>query len=112
MSIEVTGRHMHATQRTQEEARAKAEVLMESFPNIENVHVILDVEKHRKIAELVVQVKHHGIVEAKDSSDNLLVSLDMATEKVERQLRKFMDKLQDHKPAMKQSETARSAVGG
>lgn len=110
MSIEVTGRHMHATQHTQDVARDKAKELMTEFPMVEHIHVILDVEKHRKIAELVVRVKHHGIVEARELSDNLLVSLDMATEKVERQLRKFMDKIQDHKPAMKKSEHARDTA--
>jgi putative sigma-54 modulation protein len=110
MSIEVTGRHMHATQTTQEEARDRAKMLMDEFPMIEHIHVILDVEKHHKIAELVVRVKHHGIVEAKDTADDLIVALGMATDKIERQLRKFLDKIQDHKPAMKQAETSRSAV--
>ena len=87
----------------QEYARGKAEMIVEEFPKVEYVHVILDVEKHRNIAEVFVQSKKHVRVEAKEASDDMKVSIDVATAKVEKQLRKLSERAHDHKPAMKQA---------
>ena len=99
MPIEVTARHMHATEDLQEYARRKAAELVDEFRFVEHIHVILDIEKHghRHIAEVVAQVKHHGKQEAKESSDNLRASIDLAMEKLEKQLRKLHDKGVDQK---------------
>jgi putative sigma-54 modulation protein len=67
------------------------------FPRVQSVHVILSVEKYRHIAEIIAQAPHHIHVEAKEESDDMYVSIDRATEKIEKQLHKVWDKLQDHK---------------
>jgi putative sigma-54 modulation protein len=109
MSIEVTARHMHATDGLQDYAHRKAEEFLEDFPIIEHIHVILDIEKHRKrhIAEVVFRVKRHGSLEAAGASDNLRASIDMAFEKAQKQAGKLRDKIQDHKSAMKKGESRR-----
>ena len=107
MPIEVTARHTRATDDLLDYARRKAEEILEDFPIIEHIHVIVDIEKHRKrhIAEVVLQVKRHGKMEAAESSGNLRVSIDMAFEKAEKQVRKLREKVQDHKSAMKNLES-------
>ena len=104
MLVEVSARHMEATDALQRYAKAKAEELVEAFPRVEHVHVILDVQKHLQIAEVVVQAKNRIHAEATESSDNMSASVDCAMEKVERQLRKSRDKVQDHKAAMRHGE--------
>jgi len=104
MTVEVTARHLHTVGDVQEYARDRAEEIAAAFPRVEHVHVILDAEKHRQIAEVVVQAKNHIRVESEEESENLRVSVDRAMEKAERQLRRLRDKIQDHKPAMKQNE--------
>jgi putative sigma-54 modulation protein len=104
MSIEVTVRHMDAKGGLQDYARRKAEMLVEDFPKVEYVHVILDVEKHRNIAEVLAQAKKHVRVEAKEMSDDMKASIDIAVDKVERQLRKLADRAHDHKTVMKKAE--------
>jgi len=100
---------MRATNDLQDYARRQAEEILEDFPIIEHIHVILDVEKHGQghIAEVVLQVKRHGIMEATGVSDNLLTSVDLAFEKAQRQVGKLREKVQDHKPAMKDVEAGR-----
>lgn len=97
MSIEVTVRHMHGAPEAKSYAESKAERLMELFPRIEHIHVILDVEKHRQEAEILVQAKNHIRVEASETSDDLVNSVDVAFERAERQLRKLREKIQDHR---------------
>ena len=87
MPIEITLRHMKALEDIQDYARDKAEKLVEEFPGIERFHIVLDIQKHRHIAEVLVQARHHVRAESSESSDSLRVSVDAAMEKVERQLR-------------------------
>jgi len=107
MAIEITARHMDATEKMQDYARGKAEAILAEFPQVENIHVILDVEKHRQMAEVVVQAKNHIRAEAAETSDVMLASIDGAIDKVERQLRRLWDRIQDHRPAMKHEEQER-----
>lgn len=104
MAIEVTARHMNATEEIQEYARGKGAMLEDEFPRIEHIHFVLDVEKHRQLATVVVQAKNRIRTEAKESSDSIRTSIDQAVDKIERQLRKLRDKVQDHSAAMKYGE--------
>jgi len=96
MAVEITARHMHATSGLQEYARTKGETVCTDFTRVEHVHVILDVQKHLHIAEVVVQAKSHIRVEALEQTDNMRASIDAAFDKVEKQLRRLRDKLQEH----------------
>ena len=103
MSIEVTVRHMDKKGELQDYARMKAELLVEEFPKVEYIHVTLDMEKHRNIAEVFAQSKNHVRIEAKEVSDDMIASIDLAVRKVEKQLRKVSDKSHDHKTVMKKA---------
>lgn len=107
MPIEVTARHHSATAELQEYARVRAEELLEEFPRAENIHVILNLERHLALAEVVVQAKAHKHIESVGSSDKMKASIDLAMDKAEKQLRKIREKVVDHKPRMKKAEAAR-----
>lgn len=104
MSVEITARHMEATEALQTYARRKADELMEAFRRVEHTHVILDVQKHLHMAEVVVQVRNRGTMEAAETSDNMKAAIDAAVDKMERQLRRLSDKVHDHKVAMRDKE--------
>lgn len=97
MSIEITVRHIDVSPGLQAYARERAEILSAEFPRVEYVHVILDAEKHRRMAEITVQGKNRIRVEADAETENIQASLDAAFEKVERQLRKHRDRVQEHR---------------
>lgn len=97
MSVDVTVRHMKKGGSIQTYAKSKAEGIVESFPRVEYVHVVLDTEKHLFMAEVIVQAKNHIRVEASESSDQLRASIDKAFDRVEKQLRKLRNKVQDKK---------------
>lgn len=93
MSIEITARHLRISEAQQGFARDKAEQLIAEFPKIEHVHVILDMQRHQFTAEFVVQHKALAKVEAKEVCDDLVAGIDLAYEKVEKQLRKHREKV-------------------
>ncbi len=93
MAIEITARHLTISEGQQQFARDKAEQLVAEFPKVEHVHVILDVQRHQFIAEFVVQHKALAKVEAREVCEDLLAGIDLAYEKVEKQLRKHREKI-------------------
>ncbi len=96
MSIEITARHMNAPE-AKDHANERAEQLVEEFPRVESIHVILDVEKHRCKAEFVVRAKNHIHVEASETDKDMTVAIDRAFGRTEKQMRKLRDKVQDHR---------------
>ena len=100
MSIEVTVRHMDKKGNLQEYARRKAEMLIEEFPKVEYVHIT-------NIAEVFAQSKKHVRLEAKEVADDMIASIDVAVNKLEKQLRKLSDRSHDHKTVMKKAAKKR-----
>lgn len=97
MIVNVTGRHMEISETLRTHAVDRLRAEFAGFPRIESVHAILTVEKHRHAAEIVAQVPHHGRVEAKHESNDMYVSIDAAIEKTAVQLRKWAEKIHEHK---------------
>jgi len=97
MTVEVTVRHLELSEWERNYAREKAETLGADFPRVEHVHVILDGQKRERVAEIVVQGKNHIRIEGKDSADDTRTAIDRCYDKVDRQLRKRRDRVQDHK---------------
>jgi putative sigma-54 modulation protein len=98
MDITVTGRHIEATPAIKDYAAKKLEHVGIDFPRILSAHFILDVEKFRHIAELVIQCGNHITIEAREISEDLYASIDRVVDKVARQMRKYKTKIQDHRP--------------
>jgi putative sigma-54 modulation protein len=97
MNINITCRHMEVTSALRDHAQHAVETALTEFPRIEHVHLIMDVEKYRHFAEVVVQAKNHVRVEGKEESDDMYHSIEAALNKAQKQLRKLRDKIQDHK---------------
>ena len=104
MSVEATARHIQATAKLQAYAYGKGDLLFDELLGLEYVHIMPDFQKRHYIAEIVVQPKNKIRTEAKGRVCNMLVSIDQAFDRVERQLRRCRGRLVDHKGAMKYDE--------
>ena len=98
MALEITSRHIRVVKATKEHVRGKVERILEEFPWVENIHVILDGQRHNQIAEVVVQGKRHVRLEATAVADELFKAVDLAVEKMEKQLLKVSKKMQERRP--------------
>lgn len=96
MQISITGRHVTVTDNVKDHINDKLERSIGMFPRVESVHVILEVEKHDQVSEVVIQASDHIRITAKEKSENLYDAIDRSIEHAERQLRKQRDKSQDH----------------
>lgn len=92
MPIEVTIRHLNASHGLKEYAEKRAAKLVEQFPRVESVHVIVDMQRHLYESEFVVQQKGMTAVGAKEHADSARAVIDTAAARAEKQLRKTRTK--------------------
>jgi putative sigma-54 modulation protein len=97
--VKVTGRHVSITEAIKNYALNKIEHLHLDYPRIIEAHVILDVEKHRHFAEVILHCNNHITIEASEETDDMYASIDGVVAKVARQMRKYKTKiLRNHRP--------------
>jgi putative sigma-54 modulation protein len=101
--IKVTGRHVAVTDAIVDYARKKVESLHLDYPRIIDAQVILDVEKYRHIAEVVLHCNNHITIDASSETSDLYASIDEAVGKIAQQMRKHKTKImRQHRPRRQQ----------
>jgi len=97
--VQVTGRHVSITDAIKGYAESKVEHIHLDYPRIIDVQVILDVEKHRHFAEMILHCNNHITIEASHECDDMYAAIDGVIAKITRQMRKFKTKLlRNHRP--------------
>jgi putative sigma-54 modulation protein len=97
MQIIITARHFDITPEMKERAEADIEGLTRYFENIISAELVLEVERHRRIAELHVKVFNNSISGTGDT-DDMYNSIGVAVDKVKGQLKKYKGKLKERRP--------------
>lgn len=98
-NVKVTGRHLHITDSINDYVTRKIEGLHLDYPKIIEAHVILEVEKYRHSAEVILVCSNHITIEACEETDDMYAAIDAVTDKVQRQMRKYKTRLmRKHRP--------------
>ena len=92
MNISITGRNIELTDGLKAAVEEKLSKLDKYFVRDTEVHVTMSVEKERQKVEVTVPMKGH-IIRAEQVSNDMYVSIDLAEEIIERQLKKYHNKL-------------------
>lgn len=95
MPIAVTFRQMEASQALREYANEKLEHILQKYLRTEaDANVVLSVEKFWHIVDITLQVRGQRI-KSQERSEDMYASIDLALGRLERQLRRYKDKLND-----------------
>ena len=92
MNVSTTARHYDLAPALREYAEGKVYNLKRFFDHIVKAHVIFSLEKYRHRVEITLHVNGGDFVST-DESDDMYASVDRAVDKLERQLRKYKEKL-------------------
>lgn len=95
MKISVTFRHMESSDAIRSRIELQCHHLEKFLLKPAEVHVILSVEKFRHRAEIIINDQTHS-AQASEVSDDLYLSIDRAIAKVEVQMQKHKEKIQEH----------------
>ncbi|KXJ52765.1 MAG: hypothetical protein AXW17_07550 [Colwellia sp. Phe_37] len=95
MQINLTGHHVDVTDSLRDYVNGKFEKLERHFDHINNVHVVLTVEKLNQIAESTVHLSGTE-VHAKAENSDMYASIDALIDKLDRQILKYKGKINKH----------------
>ena len=98
MEIKISTRHGHLTEETQQFIREKAEKLTRLFDRLTMIAVTVDLKDElNKVVEFLVSAEHKHDFVATERNPDILAAVDLVMAKLEQQLRKYKEKLQDHR---------------
>lgn len=95
MRINFTARHFKASDQLKQYAEKKVQRLKKYYNGIIECEIILDYVKLDQIAEIAVKVYSQRLV-AIEKSPDIYKSIDLAVDKLERQVKKYKEKLRSH----------------
>jgi len=109
VQIKISARHGHLSEATQAKISARVEKLTRYFERLTTIEVTVDLE-HRDtpVVDLRVSAEHKHDFVATSQAGELMASLDTVIRKLEQQLRKYKEKLQDRhrNPGFRQQASA------
>ncbi|RAL22367.1 ribosome-associated translation inhibitor RaiA [Lujinxingia litoralis] len=110
MNANVSFRNMDSSASLRNYATAKLERICDKYVQGKiDASVVMTVEKFWHIADFTLQIKNLTVKGAERSED-MYSSIDLALDKIEKQLRRHKDRLRDHKPTAGQAKMFKMAV--
>jgi len=113
VQLSIATRHGHLSEASQEKLKAKAEKLSRIFDRLTSIQMTVDLkDPHNPKVDLNVSAEHKHDFVAHEQSDNLLAAVDAVISKVEQQLRKYKEKVQQkhREPDAKRQASASDSV--
>lgn len=92
MRFIISGKNIEVTKALKETVQDKLKKLNRYFTDETEVHITFEVEKERQTIEVTIPMKGH-IVRAEQTSNDMYVSIDLVVDIIERQLRKYKNKI-------------------
>lgn len=93
--IQIIGRHVQVTEAMKQHAMDKLSRIRTQDP-VMDIHVVMDIEHLEHIVTILVKFDHFR-VKAHGSSHDMYASIDQAVHRIESQLRRWKDKIQNHR---------------
>ncbi len=111
MQTSVTFRKMEPSDALKGYAQDRAERLNKYVDKPLDAQVTLSVEKFRQIADVVINA--NGIrIAGQESHDDMYAAIDLVIDKIEKQVKKYRDKIRRHKPSIDKEITWRRDIYG
>lgn len=110
MNIHIVGRKIKLTQAIKDFIQSKVENVLSYINNLVWVQVTVGVDKKQHHAEIVAHVGHQTI-KASAVSDDLYSAVDLVLDKIERQAKKYKEKIVDARKEVAEVDYTSSFVG-
>ncbi len=92
-NITVTVRHEQVTDSLRNYATSKIEGIHLDYPRIIEAKAILDVQKNRHVAEIILFCANHITIDASSETEDMYKSIDETIDKIARRMRKYKTRL-------------------
>ena len=109
MQTKISVRHGHLGDATQQYIREKAEKLLRYFERLTYIEVTVDLKNEYPTVEIVARAEHKHEFVASESNTDILAAVDLVEHKLENQIRRYKEKIQDHRRTPSVGEVAGTA---
>ena len=110
MQVNISVRHGHHSEDTQAVIREKALKLLNVFERLTMIEITIDLKKSEEDksarVEFVVQAEHKHDFVAQESQHDVVAACDLALHKIQMQLRRYKEKIQDRRRTPSAGEVA------
>jgi putative sigma-54 modulation protein len=112
MQISTTFRHMEASPAVRDYAEERLDKIRKYFQReLLSAHATFSVERnHNHTAEFSLTLPNGIVLQARETTEDMYSSVDLAAARIERQVRKWKEKIRTHKPHGGPSFSIRQAV--
>ena len=93
-TFNIRGKNIEVTANLREYVEKRVGKIAKYFDNMEEISVLLSVEKDRQIVEVTAEVRGGLILRGQESNVDMYTSIDLVVEKLERQIHKQKTKLE------------------
>ena len=108
MQLAVTFRHMDATPALKDYSREKVERINKYFPDPIKAHVVLSTDRgFNHVADVMITLHSGYVLKGQETTEDMYSSIDLVMAKIERQVRRYKEKLQDRRGALVERRGAR-----
>jgi putative sigma-54 modulation protein len=98
MQLSVTFRHMDSTDALREYAKEKVERIRKYFPDPIKAHVVLVCDRgYNHTADVMITLHNGLVIKGVETTEDLYSSIDLVMAKIERQVRRYKEKIRSHK---------------
>ena len=98
MQVNITFRNLEPTEALKSYASEKVDhVVSKYFDRSTEAHVVLSLERYLHDADIQIHARHF-YVKGCEKSEDMYKSIDLALDKIEKQLKRYKEKLKNHKP--------------
>lgn len=97
MQVAISCKHGQLNGNQQEYMTRKAEKLLTYFERVTAINVTTTFEKGRVRVEVLVDAEHKHNFVANEIGDELIPTFDVTLHKMEQQIRKYKERIQDHR---------------
>lgn len=100
MQLSITFRHMDASDAVKEYAREKVERIRKYFPDPIKGHVVFSCDRgYTHVADVQITLHNGIVIKGVESTEDMYSSIDLVMAKIERQVRRYKERIRDHKPS-------------
>jgi putative sigma-54 modulation protein len=98
MQLSVTFRHMEASEAIKEYTADKLARIKKYFRDPIRAQIVLATERHRNHVDVKITL-HNGLaIQGREVNDDMYAAIDLVMDKIERQVRRYKDKITSHRP--------------
>lgn len=110
MQAQIVFRHMDSSDAVRNYAEERLTKIRKYFADPLKVSATFSVEKINQIAQFDVTLRNGLQLHSSESSENMYSSIDLALAKMEKQVRRYKDRISNHKPKRGRAAKVRQAI--